>query len=100
MMIKKLESGSNIAITPDGPRGPVYKINSSITKVAFKYNIKLIPVACTATRYFTLNSWDKLIIPLPFGQITVKIGEPLDCTGDELQDDNHLAKTLIELGSQ
>lgn len=99
MIIKKLESGSNIAITPDGPRGPVYKINSSITKVAFKYNIKLIPVSCTATKYFTLNSWDKLIIPLPFGRITVKIGEPLVLIGDESQDDAHLAQTLIELGS-
>lgn len=99
VMLKKLVSGSNVAVTPDGPRGPVYQINSNIIKVAFKYNIQLIPVSCIASKYFLLNSWDKLIIPLPFGRITVRIGEPLALTGNQSQDDANLVKSLTELGS-
>ncbi len=99
IMLKKLGNGSNIVITPDGPRGPIYKINSSIAKIAYKYNIAVIPVSCTTSRYWTLNSWDKLMIPLPFGKITVRIGEPLIFTGNESQDDTNLVKKLMELNS-
>ena len=93
-IIKKLHNGSNIVITPDGPRGPIYKINSNINKVAQKYNIKLIPVSCKASRYFLLKSWDKLIMPLPFGKITAFIGLPLIFMGNENQDDINLAQAL------
>lgn len=99
IMLKKLGNGSNIVITPDGPRGPIYKINSSIAKIAYKYNIAVIPVSCTASRYLTLSSWDKLMIPLPFGKITVRIGEPLIFTGNETQDDTNLVNKLMELSS-
>ena len=37
-IIKKINAGGKVVITPDGPRGPVYKINSSITKIAKKEN--------------------------------------------------------------
>ncbi len=96
-IITKLRNNSNIVITPDGPRGPVYQINSTINKVAKKYNIKLIPISCNTSKYFLLNSWDKLIIPLPFGKITVKIGLPLELTGNEYQDNINLQQVLMEL---
>ncbi len=97
IIIKKLHNGSNIVITPDGPRGPIYKINSNINKVAQKYNIKLIPVSCSASRYFLLKSWDKLIMPLPFGKITAFIGLPLAFVGNENQDNINLAQALTGL---
>ncbi|WP_425363290.1 lysophospholipid acyltransferase family protein [Candidatus Tisiphia endosymbiont of Hybos culiciformis] len=93
-IIKKLHSGSNIVITPDGPRGPIYKINSNINKIAQKYNIKLIPVSCNVSRYFLLKSWDKLIMPLPFGKVTAFIGLPLVLTGNENQDNINLVQAL------
>jgi lysophospholipid acyltransferase (LPLAT)-like uncharacterized protein len=97
IIIQKLHNGSNIVITPDGPRGPIYKINSNINKVAQKYNIKLIPVSCSASRYFLLKSWDKLIMPLPFGKITAFIGLPLAFVGNENQDNINLAQALTGL---
>lgn len=96
-IIKKLKDGSNIVITPDGPRGPIYQINSSINKIAQKYNAELIPVSCATSRYFLLKSWDKLIMPLPFGKITIFIGSPVILTGDENQDNKNLKQALMEL---
>ncbi|MCC8417886.1 MAG: lysophospholipid acyltransferase family protein [Rickettsia endosymbiont of Bryobia graminum] len=96
-IIKKLNNGSNIVITPDGPRGPIYQINSSINKIAHKYNVELIPVSCTTSRYFLLKSWDKLIMPLPFGKITAFIGTPVVLTGNENQDNHNLKQALMKL---
>jgi lysophospholipid acyltransferase (LPLAT)-like uncharacterized protein len=98
-IIQKLSSGANIVITPDGPRGPIYKINSNITTIAKKYNAKLIPISCEATKYFLLKSWDQLIMPLPFSDIKVIIGKPLQLLDVQEQNDGNLQQILMELGN-
>lgn len=88
LMIKKLASGGNVVITPDGPRGPVYKINSNISQIAKKFDAKLVPVTVNCSRYFQLNSWDKLMIPLPFSKIQVLVSRPL-VLSDQAGENNH-----------
>jgi len=97
LIIKKLLSYSNIVITPDGPRGPIYKINSNITAIAKKYNIKLIPLSCESSKKIILKSWDQLIIPLPFSTISVFMDNPIVFSEDETQNNYYLEKNLIEL---
>jgi len=96
-IIQKLSQGANIMVTPDGPKGPIYKINSGITEIAYKYNKKLIPVASSTSRCFRLKSWDKLIIPLPFGIIKIIVGSPLELTNDKMQNQINLEKQLTSL---
>ena len=96
-IINTLELGNKIVITPDGPIGHVHKINSSITKIAYKYNKPLIPISCMATKYFTLNSWDKMMIPKPFGKIVVTIGSSIILSGNANIDDNLLENELLNL---
>lgn len=99
-IIKQLTTGNKIIITPDGPRGPVYKVNSSMARIGKKYNKDIIPISCMATKYFELKSWDNMMIPKMFGEITVTIGEPLLLSGDAEQDDKLLENTLIELSAK
>lgn len=96
-IIEKIKSGGNIVITPDGPRGPVYKVNSNITKIGYKYNKKVVPVSCSASKYFELSSWDKMKIPKPFGNITVNIGQAINLSGDSDADRKLLEETLNNL---
>ena len=96
-IIGKLSQGANIIVTPDGPKGPVYKINSGITKIAYRYNTKLIPIVSSTSRCFRLKSWDKLIIPLPFGTIKIIVGSPLELTNDKIQNHISLEKQLASL---
>lgn len=94
-IIKQITTrGGKIVITPDGPRGPVYKNGSIITKIASKYNKKVIPVSCRASRYFCLRSWDRMLLPKPFSTIWVTFGSPLLLTGDNEQDRLLLENTL------
>lgn len=95
-IIKNLTAGNNVVITPDGPRGPVYEINSSICDICHKYNRPLIPVSCKARKYFLLKSWDRLIMPLPFNHITVSIGNALTLSGDVDKDNELLKKQLLD----
>ena len=94
------EDKSKVVITPDGPRGPLYKINSNITRIAYKYSKPLIPISCTATNYFELKSWDRMIVPKPFCKISVIIGHPLGLSGDVDSDNNLLETELITLSNK
>ena len=96
-IIGKLSRGANIIVTPDGPEGPVYKVNSGITEIAYRYNKKLIPIVSSTSKCFRLKSWDKLIIPLPFGTVKIIVGPPLALTNDKIQNHISLEKQLASL---
>ena len=99
-IIAAINSGEKVTITPDGPRGPVYKVNSAITKLGYKYNKPVIPLSIAATKYFQLKSWDRMMIPKLFGKITVIFGSPLTLSGNEVKDNELLEKTLMFLSKQ
>ncbi len=99
-IISTINSGGKVTITPDGPRGPVYKVNSAITKLGHKYNKPVIPLGVAATNYFQLKSWDSMMIPKLFGKITVIFGSPLTLSGNEVKDNELLEKTLISLSAK
>jgi lysophospholipid acyltransferase (LPLAT)-like uncharacterized protein len=67
-IIELLKIGHSISITPDGPRGPARKLNSNALKLAQIANVPIIGVTYDITRKKTLSSWDKMIIPKPFGK--------------------------------
>ncbi len=76
-MARLLKGGNDLAITPDGPRGPAEVLKPGIAHVAKLSGKSVVPVAYAASRYFRLTSWDRLIIPSPFSRGLFVVGEPL-----------------------
>jgi len=64
-------------ITPDGPRGPAKKVSGHICNIASLAKAPIITIYCKTNRKFTLDSWDKFIIPLPFSKINIKFSDPI-----------------------
>lgn len=84
-IISVLNNGSNVVITPDGPRGPKYKINSNMVGIAKRAKADIIPLSFNITNKVILSSWDSFIFPLPFSRGTVIIGEKIElCENEEL----------------
>ena len=63
-----VQNGDCIYITPDAPHGPPKKINTNIYKLCQKFNLNIAILSFHTNKYFRLNSWDKLKIPLPFSK--------------------------------
>ena len=74
--IKALKNNIDVAITPDGPKGPIYSIADGIVVIAKKTKSKILPFSSIPTSYWQLKSWDKFIVPKPFSQIDFYIGDP------------------------
>lgn len=65
---KAVQNGDCIYITPDAPHGPPKKINTSIFKLCQKFDLNIAILSFHTNKYFRINSWDKLKIPLPFSK--------------------------------
>ena len=72
-----IERGSDVAITPDGPRGPCYVIQPGVIALAQLTGLPIIPVSYHADWKKTLRSWDRFQLPLPFTRCEVRFGPPL-----------------------
>lgn len=76
-MIKGIKAGRIGAITPDGPRGPKYVLQSGVISVAQKTSTPLVPIHIEATRQWIFTkSWDNHKFPKPFSIIVISIGPP------------------------
>lgn len=64
------EEGYDIAITPDGPRGPKYEVGPGLIKLAQLTGGKILPTDITYSRCWRLKSWDGFMIPKPFATVT------------------------------
>ena len=75
-LVRELESGGEVAVTPDGPRGPAEKFAPGALIAAQRSSAWIIPVAAVANRAWRLRSWDRFLVPKPFARVTVAYGEP------------------------
>lgn len=89
--IKTLKNGGDVAITPDGPRGPRHEVADGVVVMAQKTNAKLIIFSCVADRYWQFKSWDQFMIPKPFANVDFYASEPIDITDMDTEE----AKVLI-----
>ena len=71
------EKNYTIAITPDGPRGPRYKIHDGIVALSQLSALPILPVSTHVNWKLCLRSWDRFQIPLPFARCEVRIGQLL-----------------------
>ena len=69
--------GFDLAITPDGPRGPCYMVNEGIIAAAQLTGLTIIPVSYHLGWKIRIKSWDRFQIPLPFSRCDVVYGAPL-----------------------
>ncbi|MDH3599881.1 MAG: lysophospholipid acyltransferase family protein [Candidatus Tectomicrobia bacterium] len=88
-MVRRVQEGYVACITPDGPRGPRYRVQPGVITVAQKTGAPILPLAYNAEWKKVFQSWDRFVMPLPFSRIVVVFGEPISvpahATPDMLQ---------------
>lgn len=77
-LVDAYRRGNNLVVLPDGPRGPRHTAKAGVIHLAKALHAPIYPAAFAVTRPLRLKSWDRLIIPLPFGRMLIAVGERLD----------------------
>lgn len=78
----RVAAGNNVAITPDGPRGPAFRVNEGVIRLAQLTGARIIPVSYDATRKRKLKSWDSFILVKPFGKVHLAFAGPIQIPRD------------------
>jgi lysophospholipid acyltransferase (LPLAT)-like uncharacterized protein len=88
-----------LLITPDGPKGPIYRFKAGAIVVSQRKQIPLYFVKCEIkSKKIFAKSWDKFEFPLPFSKIHIEISEkilvPQNFSHEEI---NNLIENLNQL---
>jgi len=73
-LLDRVEAGYDIAITPDGPRGPVYELGPGLVYLAQKAQLPVLPCHAVFHGAWRLRTWDRFTIPKPFSRVDVTLG--------------------------
>ena len=76
-LIRAARDGSDIAFTPDGPRGPSGRMQPGVVFAAQATGLPVIPVAIEASRFWEAPSWDRLMVPWPGARLEIAYGEAI-----------------------
>ena len=81
-LVRELEDGNEVAVTPDGPKGPAFKYAPGALIAAQRSKAPILPIAAHASSAWRLRSWDGFLIPKPFAKITVAYGAPAEVAAE------------------
>lgn len=76
-LARALQEGYDVAIAPDGPRGPRFKVQPGVMQLAKLSGIPVFPFTFSAFPRKVLQTWDRFIIPYPFSRGVFVWGEPI-----------------------
>jgi lysophospholipid acyltransferase (LPLAT)-like uncharacterized protein len=84
-----LEEGWTVAFTLDGPRGPRHKVKPGPAALGRASGLALTTFHAAVDKAWTLNSWDRMMIPLPFSRVLVRVGKlirvPAEASDEDLE---------------
>ena len=88
-MRRALEEGWTVAFTLDGPRGPRHKVKPGPVALGRASGLALTTFNAAVDKGIVLNSWDKMVIPLPFARVLVRVGKlirvPANASDEEME---------------
>jgi lysophospholipid acyltransferase (LPLAT)-like uncharacterized protein len=83
-IIRTLEQGGGVGITPDGPKGPRMRAKNGIVVAARAAGVPILPVTFAVRRRIVLKSWDRFVLALPWTRGVYIIGQPVELSdGDD-----------------
>ena len=72
---RALEDGWTVAFTLDGPRGPRHKVKPGPVALARSSGVPLTMFHAAVDKAWVLNTWDRLMIPMPFSRVLLRFGK-------------------------
>jgi hypothetical protein len=90
------EKGYDLAITPDGPRGPRYVVQDGVMSLAQVTGLPIVPFSFQCAWKIRARSWDRFQVPLPFSKCRMVVGAPLRVPRDLSQAQRETLRRQLE----
>lgn len=95
-LARLLRGGAWAGMTPDGPHGPRMRASLGVVMLARMSGAPLVPATYSARPCKIVGSWDRFMLPFPFGRGVFAWGEPIEVAADADNDAMETARLLLE----
>jgi lysophospholipid acyltransferase (LPLAT)-like uncharacterized protein len=95
-LVRAYRDGDDLAVVPDGPRGPRYEAKPGIIHLARSTGAPIFPVTFGASRMRQLGSWDRMVIPLPFARVVFVVGAPFTVARDASEEESEQTRSELQ----
>jgi lysophospholipid acyltransferase (LPLAT)-like uncharacterized protein len=95
-MARWARNGYDLAITPDGPRGPCYVAQEGVILLAQVTGLPIVPSSYSACWKFRFKSWDRFLVPLPFSRCEICYGRPIHVPREATPEDRERFRQQLE----
>lgn len=76
-IVREMRRGRALAWVADGPRGPAGELKPGLLRLAGMAGAVIVPFGGAARPAGRLRTWDRHLVPWPFGRAVVWLGEPI-----------------------
>jgi len=90
------ERGYDLAVTPDGPRGPREVVQEGVLAIAQLTGLPIVPASYRLAWKYVVKSWDRFQVPLPFSRCDVVIHEVLRVPREATEQQRESARLELE----
>lgn len=95
-ILRVLGSGHCTGITPDGSQGPERAVKKGVVELAKLSGFPLVPATYSCSNAISLKSWDRFVIPFPFGRGVFRVGIPIHVERSATPADVEKARSALE----
>ena len=88
--------GSDLAMVPDGPRGPRHQVQMGVIELAKLTGRAIVPLTFSASKKKIFNTWDHFLLPYPFSKGVFMWGEPISVEQNGNRDYLEQMRALLE----
>ena len=100
-LLARLAAGDAVIMTPDGPRGPAQLAAPGTIQLAALSGAPILPAAARLRRQMRLGTWDRMILPLPFGRGAIVCAAPQHVSRNDRQSaQSRLTAALTEAATR
>jgi len=96
-LVRAVRAGEDVAMVPDGPRGPAHRAQGGIVALAAATGALIVPLGVAARPAHRLASWDRFLVPTPFARCAVVVGPLIEV---KRHDDREDARLRVERALQ
>ena len=95
-LVSYTKQGYDVAISPDGPRGPKYQVQEGVVMLAQLTGMPILPLSVRIHPKKVFGSWDAFQLPLPFARCAVRVARPIDVAREASPEEREAKRQLIE----
>lgn len=85
-LVSTVEAGRDVALVPDGPRGPQRQLGPGVVVLAALSGAPVVPLGFAARPARRMATWDEFLVPAPFARAALVFGTPMTVPHDADRD--------------